>query len=684
MKLNSTCLAIGFVLLMFVGCGCCSLILGSVLVQTNIIKHNIKLETQTPKQMELTAYPEVATLPDTQNTETVQTIEKENPLPDLDTEKTLNTLQNTNVLEKNLFDLVKRYKNITITPNIDQLPPKRYHIGDRRKFWVLDTQSNSYNEIIAELYFDTPHLYFWAAEDIPVDKEAIANLSRTFENKIYPVNREFFGSELTPGIDNDPHLFLLYAHGLGNAAGFFSSADTVSPAIDEYSNTAEMFYLSADYVSLDDDYAYSVLAHEFQHLIHYFHDRNEVSWISEGFSELAVYLNGYEPGGFDFLFSSNPNLQLTFWPGNDQGDSSPHYGAAFMFLKYFLDRFGEKATKALVGAPANDMGSVDIVLKELKISDPVTMQPVTADDVFRDWSVTNLLQDISVADGRYQYKNYSAPTFISEDLFDYMSDWQKTFVKQYGTQYYKINCARDCTLELKGQPMVKVLPDDPHSGNYYIWSNRGDESDMTLSREFDFTQVKQPLTLQYWTWYDVEKDYDYLYLIASEDSVQWKILKTPSCTKSNPTGANYGCGYSGKSNGWIQETVDLSQFAGKKVTLQFEYVTDLAVNGEGFLLDDVSIPEIDYHTDFEQDLGGWLPNGFARIQNQLPQKYLVTLINKGQKTVVQSLEFNQNHFLKFNIPASNGIDENYLVISGATRYTQMPANYDYRILSLGR
>ena len=35
------------------------------------------------------------------------------------------------------------------------------------------------------------------------------------------------------------------------------------------------------------------------------------------------------------------------------------------------------------------------------------------------------------------------------------------------------------------------------------------------------------------------------------------------------------------------EEVDLSQFAGKKVQIRFEYITDAAINGEGFLLDDV-------------------------------------------------------------------------------------------------
>ncbi len=58
--------------------------------------------------------------------------------------------------------------------------------------------------------------------------------------------------------------------------------------------------------------------------------------------------------------------------------------------------------------------------------------------------------------------------------------------------------------------------------------------------------------------------------------------------------------------------------------LRFEYITDAAVNGEGFMIDDVSIPEIGYFTDFEADAGGWEPAGFARIQNVLPQTFRIS------------------------------------------------------------
>ena len=65
-------------------------------------------------------------------------------------------------------------------------------------------------------------------------------------------------------------------------------------------------------------YTYGVLAHEFQHMIHWYRDRNESSWINEGFSELSTLLNGLDPGGFDYIYTSNPDLQLTDWPNDSR------------------------------------------------------------------------------------------------------------------------------------------------------------------------------------------------------------------------------------------------------------------------------------------------------------------------------------------------------------------------------
>jgi hypothetical protein len=444
-----------------------------------------------------------------------------------------------------------------------------------------------------------------------------------------------------------------------------------------------MFLLSADHVSLDEEYAYSVLAHEFQHMIHWYRDRNEETWMNEGASDLAAFLNDYSIGNHDLVFARDPDIQLTDWPNNAE-ERTAHYGSSFLFMTYFLDRFGDKATQALVVEPTNGLVSVDSVLTALDIRDPQTGELISADDLFIDWLITNYLQDKRVADGRYTYHNYpAAPDFEpTEKISSCPADPNSRQVNQYGVSYIQINCEGSYTLHFEGQTQTSVLPVDPFSGDYAFYSNRGDESHMTLTRTFDFTNHSGPLSLSYQTWYDLEEDYDYLYLTASLDGKSWQILTTPSGTPEDPSGNSYGWGYNGVSGGgpqWIQEQVDISQFAGKVVQLRFEYITDAAVNGEGFLLDDVAIPETGYFTDFERDADGWQASGFVRIQNVLPQKFALALITKGRETNVQKFELSGNNTLDIPLQFENGVREAILVVSGSTRFTRQKAGYSYSI-----
>ena len=129
----------------------------------------------------------------------------------------------------------------------------------------------------------------------------------------------------------------------------------------------------------------------------------------------------------------------------------------------------------------------------------------------------------------------------------------------------------------------------------------------------------------------------------------------------------------------MQETVDLSAYAGEKVQLRFEYITDAAVNGEGFLLDDVSIPQINYFSDFETDSGGWDSAGWVRIQNSLPQTYQISLIDEGSNTEVKRIELNSNQTFELNLDGSQS-DHYYLVVSGTTRFTRQPAYYRFSVI----
>jgi immune inhibitor A len=591
--------------------------------------------------------------------------------------ETLETLQTTIVPENNPYDLACRLEAKCNVPKTVQA--KNYQIGDREKFWILNSDTASYHQIDATLLYITPHTYFWAEEGTNVNKGDMKVLMDTFENKIYPKDREFFGSELIPGVDNDPHIYMLYAGSLGsNIAGAINSTDEYNPLVEEHSNAHETYILSTTQ-DLADPYAYATLAHEFVHMIQHATDRNDATWMTEGFAEVGSLINGYYSPGADWLYVQNPDLQLNSWADNNSPDFSAHYGQSFLYLAYFLDRFGEDATKALTANTEDDLTSVDDTLKQLNIIDPQTGESVTADDVFMDWAATLYLKDGNVGDGRYTYHNYSdAPQYIPTNTISNCPQTVSDSVHQYGIDYYTINCKGDHTLQFTGSTVASLLPVDAHSGKYAFWSNKGNESNMMLTHEFDFTNTTSPIKLSYWTWYDIEKDWDYVHVAASTDGQNWMLLKTPSGTDYNPSGASFGWSYTGQSTGWIQEEVDLSQFAGKKVQLRFEYITDAEINGEGFFLDDISIDAINYKSDLEADNGGWDAKGFVRVENILPQTYGLSLIIKGAITTVTRIPLNADQTASMPFSLKGG-EEAVLIVTGTTRFTTHPTAYQIEI-----
>ena len=595
--------------------------------------------------------------------------------------ETIELLSQSVVPENDVYELSCRLQGkCKVSPTLIS-PAAPLTVGTIKKFWLLNGNTNQNFQINAELLYVTPLTYFWAEQGVQVDQGEVKALMDTFDQKIIPIDREFFGSEWTPGVDGDPHIYVLYAGGLGdNIGGYFSSSNEYNPLVSQYSNGHEAFVLASSQ-SLGGDYAYSTLAHEFVHMIQWPNDRNDATWLSEGFAELGAFLNGYDVGGADWSYVQSPDLQLNDWANHDSPDFSGHYGQSFLYLAYFLDRFGEEATKALTANPENDLASVDDTLKSLNATDSQTGELITADNVFMDWAAAMYMQDENVGDGRYTYHNYpNAPqTSDTETISDCPQSPLLRDVHQYGIDYVNVSCAGEHTLVFSGSTAVKLLPTDPYSGLYAFLTNRGNESDMTLTREFDFTGVNGPIDLSFHAWYDIEKDYDYAYLEVSEDGTSWQIITTPSGTGENPSGNSYGWGYNGATHEWMQEHVDLSQYAGKKIQVRFEYVTDAAVLGEGFLLDDISVGAINYAADFESDDGGWQASGFSRVENIVPQTFNLALIKKGlDGTTVQMIEPDTSQYVEIPLSLQEG-ESVTLIVSGTARYTRNNTAYQIEI-----
>ena len=592
---------------------------------------------------------------------------------------TLKVLETTVISENDPISLARKYKGIVNAPVALAGTPITYKNGMAKKFWVLNVDDNNYRNINAKLVFQTPHVYFWIEDGINYTATEVENLVNTFENQIYKRNRDLFGEEWSPGVDNDVHLTILYANNLGSAAGYFSSADSLMPEIERFSNMSEMFYLSADHISLSDYFTYGVLAHEFQHMIHWNIDRNEASWVNEGLSELAVELNGFTTGGFSYLFAGDPDLQLNYWPGNYQGDSTPHYGASYLFMKYVLERFGSDFISELVSQPKNGMCGLDEVL----ISSDDSPTAITSEQLFQDWTIANILQNDEFSDGVYGYgKDSTIPSFSLSDNIECGSESISRTVNQFGADFIELSCDSNYEISVQWDQNVPVLLGSPKSGSYYYWSNAGDESGMRLSKKFDLTNISGSAELSYWAWYDIEGDYDYLYVNISEDDKNWHNIKTPSCTSDDPTGSNLGCGYNGKSAGWIREVVDLSDYVGKKILVEFEYITDASVNGEGFLIDDVELSAINYFDDFEIDDGEWAAEGFARIENTLPQNIGVSIIEKDRGVNIEKFIIENKKELSYIVKNYDKENSEIFVISGLTRFTHIPARYEISILRI--
>jgi immune inhibitor A len=453
--------------------------------------------------------------------------------------------------------------------------------------------------------------------------------------------------------------------------------------VHEYSNMHEMFYINADGQSLRDEYTYGALAHEFQHMIHWSLDPNEDNWLDEGLADLASFINGYDVGGWDYAFAEAPDLPLTFWPSG--GDSGIHYGQAFLFTAYFLDRFGSEATQALVGHPANGLDSMDQVLEALGLSDPGG--PLGADQVFRDLAVALLLLDSSVGDGRYALESYpQAPALGAEREYSTCPGGPDAFdVHQYGIDVLSIACEGTFELAFEAETLVQVLPVDPFDGDWAFWSNRGNYSDMRLTREFDLRQTDGPIELSYRVWYDIEEDWDYVYLEVSADEGQsWEILNTPSGTGRDPNGASYGWAYTGASGSadgprWIEERIDLTAYAGQEILIRLEYVTDASVNGNGLLIDEVAIPALGYREGFEAGDGGWEAEGFVRLYNRLPQSFQVAVVEVGHETRVRPLELDETNQGRLDLTLGETYDQAYVIVIGTARHSWEVAPYRIEI-----
>lgn len=579
--------------------------------------------------------------------------------------ETLALLSATDLPQRDRFALARWYLGVRELPE-PRSEPTRYRVGDTKVFETYNLDTDTRFSFTARLALISRHAYWWFEEGYTPNMEALRRSAERFDSVIYPTVRAHFGSEDSPGIDADPRLFIVHARNLGRyVAAYFSSTNEFPRAIVPESNEHQMFWVNLDTMRIGTAGYEGTLAHEFQHMIHHAVDSNESLWLNEGMSELAADLSGYrsDANSFARAFLNRPQTQLNAWTIIE--DSAPHYGAAYLFMRCFLHRFGAETLRALAANPANDMASITETLAAFKHVDEAG-DPITAESFFADWVAENWL-------------NNGCPTPLSQaPRSEQLKLGEHLLVlPQFGTYYLRLPATGAYRLSVQSEPTVRVIPTAAHSGAYLWWSNRGDDSHTRLTRAFDLRGV-QRATFSFRLWHNIEDNWDYAYLSVSEDGGEtWRAIETSA---SRPSGGNhnpYGPAFSGKSGEgdlpqWIAVTADLSAYAGKPILLRFDYITDDAIDFEGMALDDLALPEIGYFHDAESDDGGWQAEGFVRMANQLPTRTLVQVLADGQLQARYILERDE----ELSIEVEGGA---VIALSGLRQFTTEPSLVTYRL-----
>ncbi|RFU60236.1 immune inhibitor A domain-containing protein [Bacillus sp. V59.32b] len=151
--------------------------------------------------------------------------------------------------------------------------------------------------------------------------------------------------------------------------------------------------------------------------------------------------------------------------------------------------------------------------------------------------------------------------------------------------------------------IIKVnLPDkevkgiQPAFGTKYYYSTKGDGLHTVMETpQFDLTNA-EVATFDYKQLYEVEFDYDYLYVKAVPEGETAVTLDTIG--DQNTEG-----GLETSKGLWEDKSLDLSQFAGKKVKIVFEYVTDGGLAPNGFAVDNLQLT-VDGNVVFSDDAEG--------------------------------------------------------------------------------
>ena len=213
---------------------------------------------------------------------------------------------------------------------------------DSLELWVYNFLNNTHSLISVTRQINSTLCNIYVADDIwnvTIDPVDVEHLRNAFEDStaadptkgVYELDTVMFG--ITSDIDNNGKTnILIYDIDDTNINGYFSPSDLLGGP---YSNNMELLYIDDNphNAGIHSSYCYATLAHEFQHLIHCNHDSNETTWVNEGLSSFAQWVNGWISPYWMMLFTQNPDNNLVQW------SAGADYPQSYLFMHYLYEHY---------------------------------------------------------------------------------------------------------------------------------------------------------------------------------------------------------------------------------------------------------------------------------------------------------------------------------------------------------
>lgn len=214
------------------------------------------------------------------------------------------------------------------------------------------------------------------------------------------------------------------------------------------------------------------------------------------------------------------------------------------------------------------------------------------------------------------------------------------------------------------QALLIKLPKDknvltlnkPYTGTKEFWGGTGAEIDHNMTAKVDLTN-KKSASLSYNIWYKIEENWDAGFVQVSRDGTTWTSLSTPNTVndfgnpEAYPSILNSFPAYTGSSNGWLSENIDLSAYAGSQIYIRFRYATDWGSELAGMFVDNVNVTA-DGTTVLsegaENGFGSFVSNGFEQSTGTRNSNHYYVAEWRSHLGVDEGLKYNARAQVEYN------------------------------------